>query len=254
MPSAPLVRLVEQFHLLFLGQLGRGTDKQACVLKGGCNLRFFYRSPRYSEDLDLDVSDLAPHALRERVRGIFASRPFAQILSARGIAVEHTTEQKQTDTTQRWKIGLRVAGTGAPLPTKIEFSRRGLDDEILFGSVDPAVIRAHALAPLMAAHYGPHTAFLQKLGALAHRSETQARDIFDLHHLMGTGDAAGALKAMKRETAAKARANALSIDFGTFKSQVLAFLLPEDQTHYDSATVWDTIVLEVVEALEKAAA
>jgi hypothetical protein len=34
-----------------------------------------------------------------------------------------------------------------------------------------------------------------------------------------------------------------------FKSQVLAYLPPEDQERFDSPPVWDSMVLEVVEAL-----
>ena len=49
--------------------------------------------------------------------------------------------------------------------------------------------------------------------------------------------------------AQRAIANALTVDFGMFKSQVLAYLPPEDQAHFDSSAVWDTIVLEVVESL-----
>ena len=39
--------VIEQFHLLFLAHLTRGADKRAIVVKGGCNLRFFHRSIRY---------------------------------------------------------------------------------------------------------------------------------------------------------------------------------------------------------------
>ena len=46
---------VELFHLLFLDQLGRKLDKRFYALKGGANLRFFARSLRYSEDIDLDT-------------------------------------------------------------------------------------------------------------------------------------------------------------------------------------------------------
>jgi hypothetical protein len=66
---------------------------------------------------------------------------------------------------------------------------------------------------------------------------------------MGAGtDAPGRID---RDAAGRARANAMTIDFSTFKSQVLAYLPPEDQASYDSASVWDAMVLEVVEALEK---
>jgi predicted nucleotidyltransferase component of viral defense system len=47
--------LCELFHFLFLERLLRTTSPELYVLKGGVNLRFFHQSPRYSEDLDLDV-------------------------------------------------------------------------------------------------------------------------------------------------------------------------------------------------------
>jgi hypothetical protein len=47
----------------------------------------------------------------------------------------------------------------------------------------------------------------------------------------------------------RACANALALDFGTFKSQVLSYLEPEAQVQYDSPPAWDAIVLEVVDGL-----
>jgi predicted nucleotidyltransferase component of viral defense system len=240
---------VEQFHLLFLVQLSRRLDQRAIVVKGGCNLRFFLRSIRYSEDMDLDVGALDTQLLRDKVREILASRPFRQILQARGIEIEHVTEHKQTETTQRWKLGLRVEGTPVPLPTKVEFSRRGLDDGVAFGSVDPSVARAYQLPPLMLSHYDAATALRQKVGALAGRLQTQARDVFDLHHLLAIGTGADGLGGLEERILARAGANALSVDFGMFTSQVLAYLPPEDQARFGSSSVWDSMVLEVVDAL-----
>lgn len=249
MDAVNLSRFVELFHLLFLAQLSRRVDQKGIVLKGGCNLRFFHRSIRYSEDMDLDVGEVATLVLRERVRAVFASRPFAEILAARGVRLEHVTEHKQTETTQRWKLGLRVDGVTVPLPTKIEFSRRGLDEGTEFGSIDPNLARAYQLPPLMAGHYGATTAFQQKVGALAGRRAPQARDVFDLHHLLATGGGSGSRAPLDHALAARASTNAMSVDFGMFKSQVLAYLAPEAQAQYDSPSVWDTLVLEVVDAL-----
>jgi len=249
MESATLVRFVEQFHLLFLAQLGRRVDKTLFVLKGGCNLRFFHRSVRCSEAMDLDLGDVDRQAFRDKVKEVFASHPFAQILEARGIRIDHVTEQKQTDTTQRWKLGLRVEGAAVPLPTKIEVSRRGVDEGVAFGSVDADIARTYQLPALMVSHYDAAAAFRQKLGALAGRRETQARDIFDLHHLIATGAAPAGVGTLDPSNVERACANAMTVDFGRFKSQVLAYLAPDDQAHYDSPSVWDTLVLEVVEAL-----
>jgi predicted nucleotidyltransferase component of viral defense system len=240
---------IEEFHLLFLVQISRRLDKRALVVKGGCNLRFFLRSVRYSEDMDLDVGDLDTQLLRDRVREVLASRPFRQILQARGTEIEHVTEHRQTDTTQRWKLGLRAKGTPVPLPTKIEFSRRGLDEGIAFGSVDPSVARAYQLPPLMLSHYDAAAAMRQKVGALAGRPQIQSRDVFDLHHLLAVGTGAAGLGALDKRVLARASAKALSVDFGMFKSQVLAYLPPEDQERFDSSPVWDSMVLEVVKAL-----
>ena len=55
---------VELFHLVFLDFLGRKLDKRYCVLKGGCNLRFFMKSFRYSEDMDIDVQGVSDMVLR----------------------------------------------------------------------------------------------------------------------------------------------------------------------------------------------
>ena len=240
---------VEVFHLLFLAQLGQKLDKKRFALKGGCNLRFFLRSPRYSEDMDLDVQVEPVDTLREKVGGILRSTPFRQILQARRMEIEHVTESKQTETTQRWKLGLVVPGIELPLPTKIEFSRRGFDDSARFESVDPDLILRYALPPLMTNHYPGETALRQKIEALLSRNVTQARDVFDLHLLLASGVHQGwmsGLDAAKRE---EAQARALSITFEQFKGQVLAYLAPEWQAQYGSAEVWDGVVLRVVDAL-----
>ena len=118
---------VEIFHLILLSCIGRKLDKQRWALKGGCNLRFFFRSPRYSDDMDLDVQGISVDVLHEKIKFIILGKPFRTILDVRGIAIEHVTEHKQTETTQRWKFGLSVPGLEQPVPTKIEFSRRGLE-------------------------------------------------------------------------------------------------------------------------------
>ena len=246
------IRFVEQFHLLFLAQLGRRVNPSLFVLKGGCNLRFFHKSARYSEDMDLNLGVISAQTLRDQVKEVLASRPFAQILEARAIAIERVTEHKQADTTQRWKLGLRIEGAAAPHPTRIECSRRGVDAGVVFGSVNPDVARAYRLPPLMVSHYDAPAALRQKIGALAGRREPQSRDVFDLHHLLASGARLVGPEPLVRSVADRACANAMTIEFETFKSQVLEYLPSEDQARFDSPSVWDTIVLEVVDALRAA--
>jgi hypothetical protein len=120
---------------------------------------------------------------------------------------------------------------------------------VAFGSVDPRIARAYQLPPLMVSHYDAAAALRQKVGALAGRRETQARDVFDVHLLLATGATPAAGPNVDRDVLDRACANAMAIDFGMFKSQVLAYLEPDDQARYDSSSAWDTIVLEVVDTL-----
>jgi len=250
---APLlpIHYVEHFHLLFLAQLGRKLDKNHFVLKGGCNLRFFYGSPRYSEDMDIDAQNVAAMLLRDRVNAILTENPLRQILLAGGIEIEHVTEHKQTATTQRWKLGLRIASTTPVLATKIEFSRRSTGGAAIFESMPPALIRLHAIPPLMINHYTREAAFGQKLEALIARSAPQARDVFDLHLLLSGGTKTAGLNPRHTGWLAEAKSRILAMEFKIFKSQVIAYLSDEDQAPYDSEDVWDRMRLEVIAALEK---
>lgn len=243
------IQYVELFHLLFLDQLSRKVDKSGFSLKGGCNLRFFLKSIRYSEDMDLDVDNIARDILRERVNQIITSKPFVQILQTNGIAIAQWSEPKQTDTTQRWKFTLSAKGSNLPLPTKVECSRRGFSGEVRFETVDPELISAYRVTPIMASHYPPNVAYYQKVGALANRTVTQARDIFDLHWLISSG-ASTNLPDVWLKYRDKALQNVFAVSFLAFKGQVLAYLQPSHRSQYDSEQVWETMQLKVAEALE----
>jgi predicted nucleotidyltransferase component of viral defense system len=49
------------------------------------------------------------------------------------------------------------------------------------------MIAYYELYPILSHHYCLNDAFAQKVNALVHRTETQARDVFDLDHLLGRG-------------------------------------------------------------------
>jgi hypothetical protein len=50
--------------------------------------------------------------------------------------------------------------------------------------------------------------------------------------------------------AARASAHAMAINFATLKCRVLAVLEPQDQARFDSSSAWDTMVLELADALQ----
>src|SRR5580698_5731516 len=86
---------IEVFHLIFVAHLGRRMDKALFAIKGGCNLRFFCRSVRYSEDIDFDIRTMATTTLANKVDTILASPAFTQALRVKQIEVDHVTSAKQ---------------------------------------------------------------------------------------------------------------------------------------------------------------
>lgn len=242
---------VELFHLLFLAQLGRKLDKKLYALKGGCNMRFYFKSIRYSEDMDIDIQITNKDTLLKNINQIFSSMPFRHILQAQGIEIVGISTPKQTPTTQRWKIELKSKHTALPLHTKIEFSRREFEDESVYESIDTQIIRQYSLSPFMSNHYVIQSMFKQKVRALALRSETQARDIFDLYFLLGSGDHFE----LDKKTSAlveEAKTKAQQISFDDFKGQVIAYLPQDQQKEYDDESVWHAMVKLVVGSIHGA--
>src|SRR4051812_48990794 len=99
---------IEAVHVHFARLLCAGADRRDFAIKGGCNLRFFFDSPRYSEDLDLDVQRVPVRTLRGRVDKLLGSPALLNALKAQGIAVTDASTPKQTETTPRWKLTLRI--------------------------------------------------------------------------------------------------------------------------------------------------
>ena len=243
-------QIIEIFHLLFLRAFGSRVDKALFALKGGCNLRFFLKSIRYSEDMDLDIQTMAVGTLQNNVNRLLAEPAFTQGLRAQGIELVKSAQPKQTATTQRWKLTLRDVESGAEIPTKIEFSRRGLDDQKAVESVDAGVIRQYRLYPVIVQHYTVHAALAQKVSALALREQVQSRDVFDLKLLMDAGGVERPLPTTAAANLPTAIENALAVDYDAFAGQVLAYLAPEYQDHYGNRQVWNELQEQVVSGLE----
>lgn len=244
---------IEFFHLVFLRALvGKGQDKSLFAVKGGCNLRFYFDSVRYSEDIDFDVTVVAKATLRNKVDRLLDSPLVAAPLKTRGLEVSEVSAPKQTETTQRWKVGLSVAGRNVALRTKIEFSRRGTVAGTRFEVVSPQVLRPYALSPFLATHYDAAAAIAQKIEALARRAEPQARDIFDLNLLLARPGGNTAVKKAPRRDLPTALEHALEIGYDQYAAQVVAFLDPTQRELFESRDAWDTMQQTVVTALEAA--
>ena len=248
------LQMREVFHLEFLRWLGRKLAAEEYVLKGGVNLRFSFKSIRYSEDMDMDVQKVRVEKVKKTVMDILAARGFSDSLKLFGIEKvipPDITKAKQTGTTQRFKVHL-LTSAGEDLFTKIEFSRRGLKGTMVVGPVSAQILRSYKMAPLLVPHYDAASAVAQKIQALAQRTVLQARDIFDLHVLDSQYDHAQPDPyEIPRDVLKTAISNIFLVEFPQFRDTVVAYLEADDQKAYSSPGVWDEIKLEVAHFLEE---
>jgi hypothetical protein len=248
------LQIRELFHLEVLRRLAQKLKPGHYALKGGVNMRFFFGSPRYSEDMDIDVQVVAGHVLREAVMAIVTSPSMRETLASfgvKGIVAPDIGKAKQTETTQRFKIHLTTA-SGEDLFTKIEFSRRGIREGVKVETVRAEILRALRLPPLLCPHYGAEAAMLQKIEAIAGRAATQARDIFDLYLLTTQARPSTEFTDKKKtDIPAKAIKNIYSVEFDQFRDTVIPFFPDADRALYDDAGRWDEIRLTASRCIEE---
>ena len=251
----------EAVHVLLLREFRSIGPADVVVLKGGVNLRLFYGSERYSEDIDLDADFEWRSEIRRTIGRIFDDRRFHGALRRLGLRGLDPGEgvNKDTETVFRYKFGIIGRGD-VRYPTKVEVSFR---DRHHADRWDLEKIGAPFLewylespSPLRIARYDRHAAVRQKLSALVGRTHVQARDVFDLHVLGFRGADNWLVPQLldQIETAAlkAARDRALEISFGEFEGQVIEFLSDNVRDRLGNEMAWEDIRLEVAEAVESA--
>lgn len=245
-------QLREIFHIEFLRSMGRKLRAEYYALKGGANLRFFYNSFRYSEDMDIDVSGISVDRLQDIVMKVLHLHILQDTLTTFGVerlVLPDISRAKQTETTQRFKLHLLTV-SGEDLFTKIEFSRRGIKGERIINTVSDTILREYKLPPVLVPHYDIQTALNQKILALATRTVLQARDIFDLYVLNTQVSKYEKLECISKKNISKAYENVFRVSFEEFRDQVISYLSLEDQRIYGNISSWEEIQLNVSKFIE----
>ena len=247
----------ELIHLLILRELAGVHGGSGVTVKGGVNLRLFFGSVRYSEDMDLDGTAQASAAIRNNLKGMFENREFTRRLQPFGVRGLDPGEgpNKDTETTFRYKFGVIVGG-GIRYPTKVEvsFRKRHVADRAVLETPGPGILRTYGLDVLEMRHYVRQAAVRQKLDALGGRRETQARDVFDLHVLVPDPPPDELLeflaKALRRSRLEEAHGRALAITYREYKGQVFEFLGEEARSRYGTEGAWDEMRLRAAALIE----
>ena len=276
----------EAFHVLLLEYLIarlRPESPSAFALKGGVNLRLYFGSPRYSQDIDFDAEPRLRSALRTAIRqGLQDPDIRRAFVELGGDDVRVPADPvKDTATTLRFKFGVVLAGVDHPTKIEVSFRQRAALDVAVAEAapsslVDPYRVPAPILAPaprrargrspvvtqepippgpLVLPHYPRLPALRQKIGALAGRTEVQARDVFDLS-VLGAGDvdaadAAQLRAALSTSTLREAQARTFQITYAEYRDQVLEYLDDADRAAFEGPGRWDELCLTAGALIER---
>src|SRR5881296_3900958 len=168
-------KAIDSFQLAFVEVAAVRLPIADFVLKGGANMRFFFRSPRRSRDIDFNYVAGRFENFAGRVDEVLASRALTELLRQHEIALVDPRRHKQTETTRRWKLSLKTPLV-AEADSKIEFSARKEPlDEFELRPVDPELARRLGGRSTPINRYGAIAMVTQKIDALRRRSETQPR-------------------------------------------------------------------------------
>jgi hypothetical protein len=248
-------RIREVFHFCFLERLLKLSDPSIYILKGGVNLRFFFNSPRYSEDMDIDVLAGSVATLKKNGYKILRDAAFKRSLrlfDIEDIEINDPNKAKQTTTTQRFRFAL-ITPAGHRLPTKVEFSRRKQDvvDDAPMELIDPDIARQYRKLAYRCRHYPGEVAVVQKIKALAGRTVTQARDVFDLAILFTGGYTPPAAKEpfITKPQLAQAIDCLTGLTWSDYQGQVVEFLDTESREEYGTESAWETLQALVLNTL-----
>ena len=248
------VQVAESFQLAFLQALATRANLTAWALKGGDNLRFFYSSDRFSEDIDLDTFDIEPWAFQERVDQALASDLLKRTLGILGLRIEYVNPKERSETKSKWVVGIGRQSETDPVYTQIEVSHRAYPyrDFVKVEPVGPAAIAPYAAAlrrPTFG-HYLPRAAIAQKVDALWGREVRQPRDVFDLDLLFRVAPDAAVRGDTSEADLRAAITRIVEIGYDEFRAKVLSFIEPAVLPLYEPLEAWEGMQMTVIEHLE----
>lgn len=245
-------QVVESFHLALMTVLGERAGRDVFVLKGGTSLRFFLKSIRYSEDIDIDVPTVEQWRFTDRIKVAVEGEALARLLSLLGTSMDQGYRKGASATKEDWSFELVHPDVPLPVRTRLEVSYREHDypADSFFPdrpANDVMAPYARALRAPIITRYRVPVAMSQKVRALYGRTETQPRDVFDLDFLLG-GWPDRPTDLEEAEIGA-AIDRVFELDYGEYASKVVTMLDPVLATLYEGEEAWGDMQQRVIDAL-----
>jgi hypothetical protein len=117
--------------------------------------------------------------------------------------------------------------------------------------IDPEIARQYRKLSYRCCHYPGEVAVVQKIKALAGRTVTQARDVFDLATLFTGGYTLPITKnaMLSKQQLTRAIDCLMGLAWEDYQGQVVEFLDIESRAAYGSQSAWDTLQAQVLDTL-----
>ena len=178
-PEASLL-VREYLQARILEALQRGGAFEQWAFLGGTALRFLYRLPRFSEDLDFSRTTHAPFG--ESPHEEFKSYVMKVKRAFESEAYDVDVPSRPNSVVQSAFVGfpglLYELGLSSQPDQKITIKIEIDTNPPAHASTETSLLRRHVLLNLL--HYDKPSLLAGKLHALVHRSHVKGRDVYDL--------------------------------------------------------------------------
>ena len=117
--------------------------------------------------------------------------------------------------------------------------------------IDPDIARQYRKLSYRCRHYAGEVAVVQKIKALAGRTVTQARDVFDLAILFTGGYTLPAAKEplISKPQLARAIDCLMGLTWDDYRGQVVEFLGIESREEFGTVSAWESLQTQVLDTL-----
>ncbi|HLA77945.1 MAG TPA: nucleotidyl transferase AbiEii/AbiGii toxin family protein, partial [Vicinamibacteria bacterium] len=202
-------------------------DRASWVVKGGVNLRAWFGSLRYSEDLDLDLVRGSVLSLREKVDKLLASGRSGTCSAPKVFGWCGAPSRNRRRRPSGGSSSSKRRAAPFLCTPAWSSAAGGATEEFVLAPVRPEIVQPYGLPAPTANHYTARAALRQRIEALAGRAQTQARDVWDLDYLLRTtGATPGPLTPAQGKTLAAALERAMGLPFEVYKAQVVPYQVP----------------------------
>lgn len=118
--------------------------------------------------------------------------------------------------------------------------------------IDPAVARQYRKLAYRCRHHPGEVAVIQKIKALAGRTVTQARDVFDLAILFSGGYMLSTAQQplITRQQLTRAIDCLMGLTWDDYRGQVVEFLDSESRSEYGTESAWKSLQALVLDTLD----